>query len=215
MRCCPDFNLSLFIIPYFPGKGKNRAEKFPHSFPNAGPGSREGAAAAFPGTTELPERQKTSPTCVGELHSTIREVTMDFFFSGVQLHFTSGHYFHSLATNHLYFSMIFHYFKQIMQFRYYVPAAAYSKDKYRLLFRESRVPAFFPVSLPGVSPTQESPSVAISGRLSRIRRGLSCCCGLVLRDCNKGTSSRCALRAPRLAAQCAKPPCAGGWHMGV
>ena len=163
----------------------------------------------------MPERQKTSPTCVGELHSTIREVTMDFFFSGVQLHFTSGHYFHSLATNHLYFSMIFHYFKQIMQFRYYVPAAAYSKDKYRLLFRESRVPAFFPVSLPGVSPTQESPSVAISGRLSRIRRGLSCCCGLVLRDCNKGTSSRCALRAPRLAAQCAKPPCAGGWHMGV
>ena len=113
------------------------------------------------------------------------------------------------------FFMILHCFEQIMQFRYFVPAAAYSKDKYRLLFRESRVPAFFPVSLPGVSPTQESPSVAISGRLSRIRRGLSCCCGLVLRDCNKGTSSRCALRAPRLAAQCAKPPCAGGWHTGV
>lgn len=122
---------------------------------------------------------------------------MDFFFSGIQLHFTPGHYFHSLATNHLYFFMILHCFEQIMQFRYFVPAAAYSKDKYRLLFRESRVPAFFPVSLPGVSPTQESPSVAISGRLSRIRRGLSCCCGLVLRDCNKGTSSRCALRAPR------------------
>lgn len=113
------------------------------------------------------------------------------------------------------FFMILHCFEQIMQFRYFVPAAAYSKDKYRLLFRESRVPAFFPVSLPGVSPTQESPSVAISGRLSRIRRGLSCCCGLVLRDCNKGISSRCALRAPRLAAQCAKPPCAGGWHTGV
>ena len=108
-----------------------------------GPGSREGAAAAFPGTTELPERQKTSPTCVGELHSTIREVTMDFFFSGIQLHFTPGHYFHSLATNHLYFFMILHCFEQIMQFRYFVPAAAYSKDKYRLLFRESRVPAFF------------------------------------------------------------------------
>ena len=108
-----------------------------------GPGSREGAAAAFPGTTELPERQKTSPTCVGELHSTIREVTMDFFFSGIQLHFTPGRYFHSLATNHLYFFMILHCFEQIMQFRYFVPAAAYSKDKYRLLFRESRVPAFF------------------------------------------------------------------------
>ena len=102
--------------------------------------------------------------------------------------------------------MILHCFEQIMQFRYFVPAAAYSKDKYRLLFRESRVPAFFPVSLPGVGPTQESPSVAISGRLSRIRRGLSCCCGLVLRDCNKGISSRCALRAPRLAAQCTKNP---------
>ena len=68
---------------------------------------------------------------------------MDFFFSGIQLHFTSGHYFHSLATNHLYFFMILHCFEQIMQFRYFVPAAAYSKDKYRLLFRESRVPAFF------------------------------------------------------------------------
>ena len=68
---------------------------------------------------------------------------MDFFFSGIQLHFTPGHYFHSLATNHLYFFMILHCFEQIMQFRYFVPAAAYSKDKYRLLFRESRVPAFF------------------------------------------------------------------------
>ena len=41
------------------------------------------------------------------------------------------------------FFMILHCFEQIMQFRYFVPAAAYSKDKYRLLFRESRVPAFF------------------------------------------------------------------------